>query len=338
MSIDFNCINKILLIKPRGIGDIIHSTIVLENLREYFPAAIIHYLTEEFAKRAVENNPFVKKVLTFGKKDFVLKVVKKIRKEKYDLIFDFWSNPKTAQMTFLSGAKYRVGFDHRGRRYAYNMKTKSNDLNLHAAENHLVLLEYLGIPIISKKTLFYLSDTEIKFAKRFIKQNVQSESIIGILPSGGWESKRCEPEKWIEICKGISDKFKVKFLILWGPGDEDDAEKIKSGLNDFAIKIPKTTVGELSGFINECDLVIANDSGPMHISAAIGIPTLGIFGPTNPVAHRPYSVNSDYVIKKDLHCIICNKLTCPYDHECMKELPVDEVIQKVEKLIGKTVN
>ncbi len=71
MSIDFNCINKILLIKPRGIGDIIHSTIVLENLREYFPVAIIHYLTEEFAKRAVENNPFVKKVLTFEKKDIV---------------------------------------------------------------------------------------------------------------------------------------------------------------------------------------------------------------------------------------------------------------------------
>lgn len=332
MKINRDEITKILCIKPRGIGDIIHSTIVLENLREHFPAAEIHYLTEEFAKRAVENNPFVKKVLTFRRKDFVLKVVTKIRKEKYDLIFDFWSNPKTAQMTFLSGAKYRVGFDHRGRRYAYNIKTISNDPDLHAAENHLVLLEYLSIPIVSKKTLFYLSDAEIKFAKKFIKQNVQSEFIIGILPSGGWESKRCESEKWIEICKAINEKYKVKFLILWGPGDEVDAEKIKIGLNEFAIKIPKTTFGELSGLINECDLVIANDSGPMHISAALGIPTLGIFGPTNPVAHRPYSVNSDYVIKKDLHCIICNKLTCPFDHECMKELPVDEVIQKVEKL------
>jgi len=338
MKINRDEIKKILCIKPCGIGDIIHSTIVLENLKEYYPAAEIHYLTEEFAKRAVENNPFVKKVLTFRKKDFILKVVKKIKKEKFDLIFDFWSNPKTAQMTFLSGAKYRVGFDHRGRRYAYNIKTKSNDSKLHAAENHLVLLEYLGIPIISKKILFYLSDNEIKFAKRFIKQNVQSESIIGILPSGGWESKRCEPEKWIEICKAINGKFKVKFLILWGPGDEDDVEKIRLGLNEFAIKIPKTTVGELSGLINECDLVIANDSGPMHISAALGIPTLGIFGPTNPVAHRPYSVNSEYVIKKDLHCIICNKLTCPYDHECMKELPVDEVIQKVGKLISKRVS
>ena len=338
MQINNTQIKKILCIKPRGIGDIIHSTIVLENLAEYFPAAEIHYLTEEFAKRAVENNPFVKKVLTFRKKDFVLKVVKKIKKEKFDLIFDFWSNPKTAQMTFLSGAKYRVGFNHRGRKYAYNIKTKSNNPDLHAAENHLVLLEYLGIPIISKKTLFYLSDIEKNFAKRFIKQSVQSELIIGILPSGGWESKRCELEKWIEICKAINEKFKVRFLILWGPGDEIDAEKIKLGMNEFAIKIPKTTVGELSALINECDLVIANDSGPMHISAALGIPTLGIFGPTNPAAHRPYSVNSDYVIKKDLHCIICNKLTCPYDHECMKELPVDDVIQKVEKLISKRVS
>lgn len=337
MNIDLNCTNKILIIKPRGIGDIIHSTIVLENLKEYFPTAEIHYLTEEFAKRSVENNPFVKKVLTFRKKDFVLKVVKEIKKEKFDLIFDFWSNPKTAQMTFLSGVKYRVGFDHRGRRYAYNIKTKSNDPDLHAAENHLVLLEYLGIPIISKKTLFYLSNAEKEFAMSFIKQNVQSESIIGILPSGGWESKRCEPEKWIEICNAINEKFKVKFLILWGPGDEDDAEKIKFGLNEFAIKIPKTSVGELSALINECDLVVANDSGPMHIAAALGIPTLGIFGPTNPVAHRPYSVNSDYVIKKDLHCIICNKLKCPYNHECMRELDQSDVILKVEKIIRTPV-
>jgi len=167
MQINKSEVKKILCIKPRGIGDIIHSTIVLENLQDYFPAAEIHYLTEEFAKRAVENNPFIKKVLTFRKNNFVLKVVKKIKKEKFDLIFDFWSNPKTAQMTFLSGAKYRVGFDHRGRRWAYNIKTISNDPNLHAAENHLVLLEYLGIPIISKKTLFYLSDAFKSFIKYF---------------------------------------------------------------------------------------------------------------------------------------------------------------------------
>ena len=114
MKIQKKEINKILCIKPRGIGDIILSTIVLENIKAELPSSEIHYLTEKFAKRAVENNPYVDKVITFEKEDFVLKVVKKVRSEKYDMVLDFWSNPKTAQVSFLSGAKYRVGYEKRG--------------------------------------------------------------------------------------------------------------------------------------------------------------------------------------------------------------------------------
>jgi heptosyltransferase-2 len=75
----------------------------------------------------------------------------------------------------------------------------------------------------------------------------------------------------------------------------------------------------------------------MHISAALGVPTLGIFGPTNPKAHGPYSPNSDYVIKDNLHCIICNKLICPFEHECMKDLPVSLILKKAENLINEKV-
>jgi ADP-heptose:LPS heptosyltransferase len=88
----------------------------------------------------------------------------------------------------------------------------------------------------------------------------------------------------------------------------------------------------MSALIKNCDLVLANDSGPMHISAALGVPTLGIFGPTSPKAHRPYSSNSDYVNKEDLFCLMCNKLVCPYKHECMLELPVDMVMEKIKKI------
>jgi len=105
LNINKKEIKKILCIKPRGIGDIILSTIVLENLNAALPHSEIHYLTEEFAKRAVENNPFVSKILTFKRDDLVFKTINKVRREKYDLVFDFRSNPKTAQITFLSGAK-----------------------------------------------------------------------------------------------------------------------------------------------------------------------------------------------------------------------------------------
>ena len=328
-------IKKILCIKPRGIGDILLSTIVLENLKTAFPHSEIHYLTEEFAKRAIENNPLVSKILTFDKKDFILSIIRKVRKENYDLVFDFWSNPKTAQITFFSGAKYRVGYEKRVRKYAYNFRGKNGTMGEHAAEDNLVLLKAFDISIISKIIIYQTTKEERQFAVKFFGELSISDKglLIGIIPSGGWESKRCDPIKWIEICKAIQTKYKAQFLILWGPGDENDSNMISQGLKPAPLMAPKSTFGELSALIEKCDLIIANDSGPMHVSAALCKPTLGIFGPTNPIAHRPYSDNSEFVIYSELHCIICNKLKCPYKHECMIDLPIEAVIHKISKLL-----
>jgi len=332
-----NEIKKILCIKPRGIGDIVLSTIILDDLKKTFPSAEIHYLTETFAKDAFANNSLIAKVHTMEKTGFVLKVAARLRKEKYDLIIDLWSNPRSAQITFLTHAKYRVGFSYRGRKYAYNILGTSEKGEHHAAEHNLELLKALGIEITSKRIHFYVSDGDNNWAKEFIRLNLPiDKKIVGIIPSGGWASKRCDANKWVEICNAIKQKYDVVFLILWGPGDESDSNYIKSNLKDDAVLIPEVKIGKLSALIKNCDIVIANDSGPMHIAATLGVPTLGIFGPTNPKAHGPYSPNSDYVIKEDLHCIICNKLRCPYNHECMTLLPVVEAVRKVER-IGKNL-
>lgn len=329
-------IKKILCIKPRGIGDIVLSTIVLENLKAEFPYSEIHYLTEEFAKRAVENNAFVSKILTFNKNDFVFSIIKKVRKEKYNLVLDFWSNPKTAQITFFSAAKFRVGYEKRGRKYAYNFLGKPGTMGEHAAEDNLVLLNALDIPIISKRIIYQTTKEEKLFADKFLDgTNIENEKLlIGIIPSGGWESKRCDPVKWIEICNEIQKKYKAQFIILWGPGDEKDAKIIFDEIKPSPVLAPKSSFGQLSALIEKCDLVIANDSGPMHVTAALGKPTLGIFGPTDPIAHRPYSENSSYIIHSELHCIKCTKLVCPYNHECMLELPIQKVMIEIEKLMN----
>jgi len=331
-----NGIKKILCIKPRGIGDIVLSTIVLDNLKAHFPYIKIDYLTEYFAKSAVENNPLVNKVITIDKKEFPLKAALKIRKEKYDMILDLWSNPRSAQITFLSGVKYRVGFAYRGRKYAYNYLATSRKGEHHSAEHNLELLKTIDVPIVSKKIHYYVDGKENKIAKDFINNNFTiGKTIIGIIPSGGWPSKRCDASKWVEIGKAITEKYNAGILIIWGPGDEADANYIKENLPG-SILAPKTSISEMGGFINNCNIILANDSGPMHIASALNIPTLGIFGPTNPKAHGPYSENSDYIIKEDLFCIICNLLECPYHHECMLQLSNEKILEAVEK-VGKKI-
>ena len=336
MKINPEEIKKILCIKPRGIGDIVLSTIILDNLLNHYPNAKIDYLTEHFAKHSVKNNPLVNKVITMHKTEFVLKVAWKIRKEKYNIIIDLWSNPRSAQITFFSGVKFRVGYAYRGRKYAYNILGTSGKGEHHSAEHNLELLKPLDVKIISKKIQFRVGPLEKLFADDFFNENdLSNESVFGIIPSGGWDSKRCDKNKWVEICRSALQEFNCKILVLWGPGDESDADFIKSNLGKDCLLAPKSTLRQMAGLISKCKLVIANDSGPMHISAALGIPTLGIFGPTNPKAHGPYSPNSDYIIKRDLECIICNKLICPFQHECMRELNTADVIEKIYTLLNK---
>lgn len=336
MEIDNNKIKKILCIKPRGIGDIILSTVILENLLAYFPNAKIDYLVEKFARDSVENNPFINKVLTMNESEFPLRVALRIRKENYDMILDLWSNPRSAQITFLSGIKYRVGFAYRGRKYAYNIQGTGKRGAVHSAEHNLELLIPLNIPVKTKNIHFYISSYENEYGKNFINKYFKQDSlIVGIIPAGGWKSKRCDAVKWVEICSALNEKYIVSFLILWGPGDEYDADYIKNHFPNNTILAPNTTVKQMAGLINNCNIIIANDSGPMHMAVALGIPTLGIFGPTDPLKHGPYSDKSDYVLKEGLFCIKCDYLVCPYNHECMLQLPVSEIIRKFDSILER---
>ncbi|MCL6495482.1 MAG: glycosyltransferase family 9 protein [Ignavibacterium sp.] len=325
-------IKKVLCIKPRGIGDIILSTIVLENLSSNFQNAQIHYLTEEFAKDAISSHPLVKKVLTYKKDDSLISIVKQIRSEKYDIVIDLYSNPRTAQLTFLSGSKFRIGFAYRGRKYAYNIKAEVGRGETHSAEHNLELLRIIEIPIVSKKIYYHLTNKSEEFANSFVNKINRKDFMIGIIPSGGWDSKRCPKEKWVEIIERLKERVNCNILILWGPEDIDEAKFIKNNVND-SILAPETDIIQMAGLLSKCNLIIANDSGPMHLSAALGIPTIGLFGPTDPKKHGPYSDKSDYVIKSDLHCIVCNKLICPYNKECFYQMDTDEIISKAIKLL-----
>ena len=190
MKINPSEIKKILLIKPRRIGDIILSTIILDNLLAHYPNVKIDYLTEHFAKHSVTNNSLVNKVLAMNKTEFVLKVAWRIRKEKYDMIIDLWSNPRSAQITFFSGVKYRVGYAYRGRKYAYNILGTSSKGDHHSAEHNLELLKPLGVDIVSKNIHYYLGTLEKIFADDFFTNNkLDDKKVFGIIPAGRWDSK-----------------------------------------------------------------------------------------------------------------------------------------------------
>ena len=337
MKLDKDKIKKILVIKFGGIGDILLTTPVLPNLKSYFPEAEINFLTLRHSRDILIDNPYLSRAFTYDKsEDKSWCLIKNIRSQKYDLVIDLFGNPRTALITFLSGAKYRFGFKFRGRNYAYNIKIKGRGGEVHNVEFNLDSLRKLEIPITSRKMYLPFNIVHREFADEFIKSNnIDSKKIIGISKTGGWESKRYKRDDYVELINRLNELYDVNIILFWGNKKEkENCEYIKVKIakrNVFLI--PDSPIRYLGAIISRCDLVIGNDSGPLHIAVAVGVPTLGIYGPTNPKLQGPYGEKNLYVVNEKLDCLYCNLLTCPIGNICMTELSKDKILDKVKELI-----
>lgn len=338
--VNYQDVNRILIIKLRGIGDVVLSTIVLKSLKQKFPDSKIDYLTEKPSNFLLEPLEEVSEIKIFKKKNLSdrLKTFLEIRNNKYDLVFDFYSNPGTAQITFFSGARYRAGFPYKGRKYAYNLFGPVERNKFHSADLHIEFLKKIGIEPVSSPCLQYgIYQSELDSALEFkFKLNLEHKKLVGLSPSGGWQSKKAPAEVFINAAKALlTIETDVHFLIHWGPGDEDDANKIYNNLKDSATLAPPTSIREMGAYLKICDAVLANDSGPMHIAAAVNAPVLGLFGPTSPALQGPYGKSNSYIHKNDLHCIECNLLQCPYNQECFTQLSPDDIAIKLKELLTR---
>ncbi|HEX2962381.1 MAG TPA: glycosyltransferase family 9 protein [Ignavibacteriales bacterium] len=335
MKIDKSKVKKILCIKLRGIGDVILSTVVLDNLKKEFPEAQIDYLTEAPSKAALEGLPFLNEVLILDRKKG-LSAILDVRRKKYDLVLDFYTNPRTALITFLSGSRYRAGFPYKGRSYAYNLLGPAERDKFHAADLHLQFLKDLDLSSELRDLHFSLGNGDLEFADNFFKTNFKSNDfVVGLSPSGGWPSKKCDPVKFAEIGDEIARRLSAKILIIWGPGDKIEAFRTKELMKTEVVMAPPTDIRQMGSLMKKCRMLIANDSGPMHMATALKVPVLSLHGPTNPRLQGPYGERHEWIRLESLSCIGCNLLECPRHHECFLELPVENVMKKVMSIVEK---
>jgi ADP-heptose:LPS heptosyltransferase len=325
-------VHKILIIKLGGLGDVFLSTIVLAPLRKAYPEARIDYLVDKAGAEAVRTDPHISAITSIDKETMSpLEVIKLVRDNRYDMVLDLFGNPRSAIITLFSGAKHRIGLDYGWRRYCYSIVGTANREKLHGAEVNLQALKALGIPFDPPQLTFHLSEEDKRLAGELFDQNgLENKFVIGLLPAGSWQSKRCEPEKFAEIAKTLRDRYNAQILIVWGPSDEGDARKIQGLAGTGAILSPKQSLSRNMALLARCSAIVANDSGPMHISSAFGVPILVLYGPTFP--EGAYGNIHGWVRNEGLSCLVCNLLQCPIQHQCMTELPVEKVMDAFQLL------
>ena len=339
-------IHKILVIKLRAIGDVVMSTVVLDNLREAFPKARIDFLTEFESKDILLGNPVLNQVIVFDRRKAerlpafkrsgeTRRLLSTVRNQRYDLVFDFFGNPRSAWLTWISGARYRVGYNYRLRRRAYNVVVPSRADSIHEVDWHLDALQAVDVPVVARNLNVYVGQGSRNFADSFWqKEGLDNRHVIAINFSGGWATKRWPLAHFAHLIDLLNYAHNAKLLIVWGPEEKESAMSLQQMATTPALLIPETNLTQLAAILAKVDMMVTTDSGPMHIAAAMGKPCVAIFGPTNPKMQGPYGKGHEIITKNELACLGCNRLDCSHV-SCMASLTVKEVNAAVEACIQK---
>jgi len=328
---------KILVIKLRAIGDVILATPVLENLRQAFPQAQIDFLTEKMCVPIVSDHPAINEILNFDRNQpgASRKLIQQVRRRRYDVVLDLFGNPRSAVLTLLSGAPMRVGFRFRVRQYAYNLKVVPRGDRVHEVEFNLDALRALEIPIVTRKLLVAVDEASENFAKQFWRENgLENRRVIGLNASGGWYTKRWPLDFFAQLGDRLQRELKAAVLLLWGPGEYVDAKTIAQMMQAPSLLAPPANLKQLAALLRKLTLLVSNDSGPLHLAAAMGTRVVGIYGPTRPDLQGPWGEGHVIVMKTGLACLGCNGVTCKIvTHDCMKQLEVEKVWEAVQRNI-----
>ncbi len=328
---------KILLIQLRRIGDVLMCTPALRALRNHFTESYISFITEKESADLLASNPYLNEVLTLNRERYrnpfySLARFWQVRKESFDLVIDFLGNPRSANISFFSGARRRIGFDLPGRRILYNLIINNDGTPKYAALRKMEALKPLGIEGSDPKLDFFVPKEADLFAEKFLRENQLDENklIVSISPTSRRHFNRWSLEKYAQLSDWLISQFKAMVVLVWGPGEKKVVQEVSDLMKGKPIIGEETKdLYHLGAILGKCDLHIGNDNGTKHIAVAMGKPTITVYGPHDPVSWTYPDFSRHRFLKADITCPGCEKTKhqCT-DLSCLEKITVEDV-QKV---------
>ena len=352
-AIDISSINKILVIQLWGIGETILTLPAVEALRKKFPKASIEILATPRNRDVFYGNKSISGIIEtslnpFSALKFILKNVK-----KYDIVIDMEEYLNISAVVSFFAGKKTVGYSHGPRAKLYSSVVKYNDKQ-HAVQTFLDLARKLYIAYdIEKLPKLNFSRKDKNFVDKFLKANgIKNNELAACVAPGAAESAKSRMwpyNRYAELCDEIIARHDAKIIFVGALNEADligDIQKKMENNNKTVNAAGKITLSQLFYLTSKCGLFIGNDAGPMHIAAAQGIKTLGLFGPNLPIRFGPYGKGNIGLYKghncEFSPCINVHKGEIPdclypknsNDYQkCMKNISVDDVLKEVEKLV-----
>ncbi|MFN3476047.1 MAG: lipopolysaccharide heptosyltransferase I [Candidatus Methylomirabilales bacterium] len=333
---------RIAIVRLTSLGDLVHTLPVAHALRRHSPTSYIVWIVEEREQTLLLHNPAVDEVVVgptrrwrrelrtpagaLGVLSEFRRLKDRLRSLSLDVAIDVQGLLKSAIFTVLTQAPVRIGFQWRYAREPLSSLFTTHRVTppasaVHMVQKNLSLLEPLGIPVQEIAfPLPFVPAAEEKALALLQRYSVKPQDRLAVLiPATRRPTKQWPPSRYRELANRLTKKAGVRVLLLSGPGEEELLQVVAQGLDSRLIPVTATSIPELVAFLRRAHLAVGNDTGPLHLAAALGVPTIGLYGPTRPEWNGPYGPRV---------------LALRSPTERIEDLSVDTVLQAVVEWLG----
>jgi len=304
---------KILIIQLRQLGDILLTTPVIRAIKDQIPEAQVDFMTYPMGRLIIPGNSLIRRHVIAPQEGVVsaLAFARDLRRERYDVVFDFMATPRSAVIARLTPAAERIAF-----------QTSRSGLFTHTiprgkSEEYIVrekfrLLKPIGVSSGDVRLMLPVEDSDFSVARSFFKSHPDlsvSKFRVVLSPTHRRAERRWPMERWAELAVWLEKSKNAKVIWIWGPGEEqeiDDVIKLSGGVG---VKSPNTTFRELAALIKESHLFIGNSNGPSHVAVAMDTPSIQLHGPTSAVSWCPMTERHRAVQKTRMDDITFQDIT-----------------------------
>ena len=329
--------DRFLVVRLTALGDILHTVPAVAALRTAHPGAKIDWVVERKWAPVLEGSPAINEVIPFDRRSAwgALECVERLRENRYTCAIDFQGLYKSSILASLSGAPRRIGFERMWAREAGAAMFYTErviPVGRHVAELNYSLAQQAGAsrPQSPEYPLRVPAGGAASVRARLHDLGITGDYVV-VGPGGSWRAKCWPAERYGECCREMERKFEIRIVVIHGPGEKQIAEEVLRAAAPAQPTLISTTIEELMGLLAHARCLVAADSGPLHLAAALGTPVVGLYGPTDPARNGPY-VATAAIVHKARPEEISYKRRAEYS-TAMLRITVGDVMAATESLL-----